>query len=329
MAIRKQVKVGSGPDALRDSATFATKREANEWAAKRRLELQNIKKKRPGHDKTLLDAMRKYSDEESPKRKGSRWEQIRLNAMEDHDHMPVTMPISSITAEHFVAWRRAREKVVKPGTVIRDMNLLSAMLNTARIEWNWITSNPLSNVRRPKSPAHRERTITKAEIKTMLRQLGYRWNRRPQSMKQIVAYAFLIELRTMMREGELAGLSWENFHDTWVTLPDTKNNDPRHVPVPIKARRLFTRLRGLDEERPLPITTASIDAIFRKAREQAGLSGFTFHDGRHTAATWIGRTVGKPGKLSFPEFCKVGGWRDPKHALIYVNPTAAELADRM
>lgn len=50
---------------------------------------------------------------------------------------------------------------------------------------------------------------------------------------------------------------------------------------------------------------------------------------RHTEATRIGRTVGQPGRLSFPEFCKVFGWRDPKHALIYVNPTAAELAQKL
>ena len=68
---------------------------------------------------------------------------------------------------------------------------------------------------------------------------------------------------------------------------------------------------------------------FRKARDRAGLAGFTFHDARHTAATRIGATVGQPGRLTFPEFCKVFGWRDPKHALIYVNPTAATLAEKM
>ena len=36
-----------------------------------------------------------------------------------------------------------------------------------------------------------------------------------------------------------------------------------------------------------------------------------------------------PGKLSFPEFCYVFGWKDPKHALIYVNPDPARLADKL
>ena len=73
----------------------------------------------------------------------------------------------------------------------------------------------------------------------------------------------------------------------------------------------------------------TLDALFRRAKAKAGLPDIHFHDSRHTAAPRIGRAVGQPGRLSFPEFCKVFGWRDPKHALIYVNPTAEELADKL
>jgi len=88
-------------------------------------------------------------------------------------------------------------------------------------------------------------------------------------------------------------------------------------------------MRGHDREDVFLLGPGTRDAIFRRARERAGLSGFTFHDARHTAATRIGASVGQPGRLSFPEFVKVFGWRDPKHALIYVNPTADALADKL
>lgn len=77
------------------------------------------------------------------------------------------------------------------------------------------------------------------------------------------------------------------------------------------------------------ITPEVRDQTFRRGREKADLSGFTFHDARHTAATRIGATVGQVGKLSFPEFCYVFGWKDPKHALIYVNPDPESLADKL
>ena len=34
-------------------------------------------------------------------------------------------------------------------------------------------------------------------------------------------------------------------------------------------------------------------------------------------------------RLSFPEFCRAFGWRNPAQALAYCTPTAAELADKM
>jgi hypothetical protein len=70
---------------------------------------------------------------------------------------------------------------------------------------------------------------------------------------------------------------------------------------------------------------SNIDVLFRAAKTRAGLSGCVWHDTRHTAATWIGST----GRLNLMEFCKMFGWRDPRHAMIYFNPTASDLAGKL
>lgn len=327
--IRRQIKVGSGPDALRDSGTFRTRREADQWAAQRRAELMAQRDGTEGQRKTLRDAMRRYAEEVAPTHRGERWEQIRLAAFEGHDHMPITLPIGQVTPQHLARWRQWRETKISPASVRREMSLLGSIFTAARRDWHWISSSPMADVRRPSAPPPSDRTITRAEIKAMLRQLGYRRGQRPASIKQVVAYAFLLALRTGMRAGELAGMEWSRVHGSWVTLPMTKNGYARDVPLSRKAQKLIECLHGLDEERPLPVTVQVLDATFRRARDGAGLSGFTFHASRHTAATWIGATVGKPGRLSFPEFCRCFGWRDPKHALIYCNPSAAMLADKL
>lgn len=328
MTIRKQIKIGSGPDAIRESKTFATQREAREWYTRRKAELMDRKRGIEGQKKTLRDALRKYAEEVSPNHRGHRWESVRLAAFEDHQHLPITLPIASITPLHLTRWRQWRETKVGPASVRREMSLLGSVFTAARRDWNWIEASPLADVRRPPAPAPLDRTITRAEIKAMLRELGYR-RRRPASMKEVTAYTMLLALRTGMRCSELTGLEWSRVKPSWVELDRTKNGDARHVPLSRKARVLMERLRGLDEERPLPITSQLVDATFRRARDKAGLSGFTFHATRHTAATWIGRIVGRPGRLSFPEFCAMFGWRDPRNAMIYVNPTAQELADRL
>ena len=128
-----------------------------------------------------------------------------------------------------------------------------------------------------------------------------------------------------MRAGELAGLTWDRYHGNHARLPMTKSGTARDVPLSLKARRIFERARGFDPLLCFGVSSQSLDVLFRRARVRTGLDGFTFHDSRHVAATWIGRS----GKLSMLEMCKMFGWKDPRHALIYFNPSVHDLADKL
>ena len=325
--IRRQVKVGTGANALRDSGMFRTRREAEAWAVRRREELMAKRDGTEGQRKTLLDALRRYAEEVAPTHKGERWEVVRLASFEGHALLPLTRRIVDVTPEQIERWRAWRETKVSAGSVRRELSLLGSVFTAAR-RWKWVKESPMQDVSRPSAPPGRDVTLTREQIKGMLKALGYR-RQRPQTMQQVVAHMMLLGLRTGMRSGEMEGLLWANVQATHVTLPRTKNGDVREVPIPRKARAIFERMRGWDDVRVFPIGAQSRDALWRAARDRAGLSGFRFHDLRHTAATWIGATVGQSGKLSFPQFCRVFGWRDPKYALVYVNPSAADLADLM
>lgn len=310
----------------RASETFDTKREAENWALRKSIEFKDQAAGRTGEKKTLLDAMRKFGEEVSPTHKGARWEQIRLAMFEGDKALPLTIALAKITPQMLTAWKVKRLAEVSPASVRREMNLLGSVFSWARRDWAWIQKSPMEDVRKPPSPKHRERVISWQETKAVLRALKHRSGHRPQSLKNVVAMAFLLALRTGMRAGELVGMEWANVRGSWVELSDTKNGTARQVPLSSKAQRLVQLCRG--QEKPLPITAGTLDALFRQARDKTGFD-FRFHDARHTAATRIGRTVGQAGRLSFPEFCVMMGWRDPKHALIYVNPTGAELAKKL
>lgn len=314
---------------LRDSATFETKREADAWKARRRQELLDGAKRSSKGRANLQQAFAKYLAEVSPTRKGHHWEEKRLHAFMRDPILPITLPLTELTAAHLTNWKTARLQKVSAGTVLREISLLGSVLGYCRRDWGLMDHNPIETLRKPTAPRHRERVITGCETRVMLQQLGYQWGKRPASIKQMTAYAFLIALRTGMRAGEILGAEWANYHGNWLRLPDTKNSTARDVPLSRKAINLIERLRGLDEEKILPVSSGTMDALFRRARDTAGLEGFRFHDTRHTAATRIGATVGQPGRLSFPEFCKVFGWRDPKYALVYVNPSASSLAGKL
>lgn len=302
----------------RDSKTFRTKREASAWASSREVELREDAKKPLGKKHTLLDALRKYGEEVSPNKKGERWESVRLVAFEKS--LPVDLLISDVTPYVLSQWRDQRMKIVTAGSVIREFSLLSHVFETARREWGWIESNPATDVRRPAAPPHRDTVITRPQIRIMLRVMGYQ--RGPvRSVSHACACAFLIALRTGMRAGEICSLPWTKVYSDYATV-DGKTGI-RDVSLTARVSRVIEQLRGWDSKLVVGLKPATLDAMFRKYRAKAGLEGFTFHDSRHTAATWLAP------RLSVLDLCKMFGWTNPKMAMIYYNPTASDITKRL
>jgi len=309
---------------VRDSDTFDTKAQATIWAAQRSTELRQAKKAGPGKTKTLADALARYSEEISPTKKGARAEQIRLIAFTGSDHapLPVTRKIAQITPEDLGAWRDARLLRVQPGSVLREMTTLATVFEAARREWRWIESNPMRDVRRPAQPKHRERTLTPGEIRGMLRALGWRSTGTPTTITQSIGRAFVFAMQTGMRAGEICALDWSDLQTHSAKVRDGKTG-ARIVPLTPTARRTIESMRGFDPVRIFGIDSDTLDVLFRRARVKAGLSGFVFHDTRHTAATRMAQ------KLHVLELCKVFGWANTTRALTYYNPDAQDLAKRM
>lgn len=310
---------------VRDSKCFRTQREAKAWASARESEIREQAGKKPAEKYTLGDALIRYRDRVSSSKRGAHWESIRIAAfLRDAElpGLPINEVIGSITSEDLGEWRDARLKRVKPATVLREISLLSAVFEEARVEWKWITVNPIRDMRKPARPDHRDVVITRSQIKTMLRSLDYSPIRPIRSVTQAVAVTFLVALRSGMRARELCKLQWGLMRESWCVLPTTKTK-PRHVPLTPKALRLIEKMRGFDPILVFGVNANSLDTLFRRARKRAGLSGFTFHDSRHTAATWLAP------KLPILDLCKMFGWKDPKEAMIYYNPKASDIAKRI
>jgi integrase len=225
----------------RKTRVFRTKREADAWAAQTETTFRTEREALPGERYTLADALKRYRDEVSPTKRGERWERVRIGAFLESPALPSSLPLAAVTPPILATWRDERAKSVSAGTVIREFGLLSAVFEAARREWQWISVNPTRDVRKPSSPAHRERIITLPEIRAMLRVMDYA--RKVRTVSQSAAVCFLLALRTGMRAGELCGLTWANVHDEYCHLPVTKTK-PRNVPLTKKSMRLIERMRG-------------------------------------------------------------------------------------
>jgi len=308
----------------RASKSFEKKRDAEAWATAKELEFRALAVGQGGSIRTLLDALRRYAEEVSPHKRGARWELIRLQAFESAAHrpLPIHTKLANITTAQLSNWRDARLKVVSRGTVLRDISLLSAVLDVAKRDWQWIKTNPLAEMRKPPSPPHRDRIINWREIRAILNVLGYRFCP-VRSVPQAVGACFVVALNTGMRAGELCGLTWDRIHPDYCRLLMTKNGQPRDVPLTSRAYKVIQTLRGWDNERVFGLTASVLDMSFRRARIKAGLSGFTFHDSRHTAATLLAP------RMDVLDLAKMFGWRNVNQAMVYYNPTATQIKSRI
>lgn len=316
-------------DGRRESRVFRTRREANAWASAREQELRDEAGKAPAERVTLHGLIKRYRDEVTPSKRGAAKESIRLAAMiskdkSGKDRLPDIL-LSEVTPETIRKYRDDRLAVVKPNSVLRELGSLSAVFEHAIIEWQLIESNPVRRIRKPPRAPHRTVTISLPDIRRMLQAFGYSPRCRVNTVAGAVGLCFLAALRTGMRAGELCGLTWDRVWPDHCHVSGKTPAADRDVPLTPKTLRLLEKIRGFDPLMVFGLRAASLDAMFRKYRERAGLSGFTFHDSRHTAATWMV----KYSQLNVLELCKIMGWTDPKMVMIYFNPDPAELVRRL
>ena len=328
---------------VRKTKTFPNQRDAKEWAALEESKIRSGNAEPVGSKKTLREAIERYRDEITIRNVGVRHEKIRCNYYLNHPELlPLDRAIRDVTTEDITAFIKKRlstkkknsNETIKPGAVRRDMSILSGLFEVARKEWKWIPVSPVKDAKKPKSPKHRDRLITRAEIKGVLRGLGYApVNTEVTLKKHSVAVCFMLALRTGMRSGDMTGLTWKNVHKRHIHVVLDKNGNSRDVPLSRKAVRLIDKMRGFHPTSVFNVTAQSRDTIFRDGWKKMGLNGFTFHDARHTAATWIAGKFKSNKDITAQQavwdLCKIFGWTDTDRALDYYNPDPEDIAARL
>jgi integrase len=308
---------------VRDSDTFATKTAAKAWGTRREAEiLDGTASRWPA--KTLGDAMARYEREITPSKGSARFERVAFDLMRKQHADLCARVLHSITPADLGAWRDARLQMVSGSTVVRYAALLRNVWTVASTEWGWCPQpTPWKAVRLPAENPPRTRINGWREIRVMLRRLNYRTGRRPGSMQEEVAYAWLIALRTAMRAAEVLRIEPRTTDLAQRVLKLEKHKTskatgrPRFVPITKQAARLVSLCLRFT------VSSASLDALFRKARSQCGLSGFTFHDSRATAVTLLAR------KVDVLTLARITGHRNIDQLQTYYREADAAIALRM
>ena len=173
-------------------------------------------------------------------------------------------------------------------TVNRYMAALSSAISTAVKEWGWMEDNPVRKVSKLKEPRGRVRYLSDEERGRFL-------DACKESQNLDLYTVVILSMSTGGRQNEIWGLRWSNvdLKNGFVTFEDTKNNEPRSVPIQGLALELIEERsnktsgglvfpsmtdpkRHFDFRRP-----------FQMALKAAQIEDFRWHDLRHCTASYL------------------------------------------
>ena len=283
---------------VRRAQTFVSKAAAVAWAGRVESEIMaGVRGEIP--NLTLKDLFDRYEKRVSKKKKGKRWEVVRLGLL-GRDRIAL-MRLRQLDTPHVADWQERRLEAVSEASVRRERNLLNNVFNVAVDEWHWLTKNPFKGVKRPKDGKPRERLATQVEIAKL--------TAKPGTLSDVIEWA----LETGTRAGEIASLKEIRGR---IARVDGKTGE-RDVPLSPRALELW-------REGGFGLTSGSISSLFAERCKELGIEGLTFHDLRHSAATRLSK------KLDAWELCKMFGWKDPRIALnTYYKADIEDMADKL
>lgn len=339
--------------------TFMYRDDAEKWvrALEREMETTGFVDRKKADTHSLAKILEQYRDEVTPGKKSAEIETVKINVILK-DKALVDLKMTAIDSKAVAAWRDRRLTQVSGGTVNREIDVLSAVLNHARREWGIHHENPIPYVKRPEKAKARDRRLSADEEKYLLAYLESGERKDDGTFSKGTRNPWLapllrLALESAMRRGELLSLLWENVDLDRQTahLPDTKNGDARTVPLSTKAVAILRALPCQAEDnceyeqregRVFRTTAMALRKGFTRAvqgaREQyladckatkkkptrAFLEDVHFHDSRHEATSRLAEKL--PNLL---ELSAVTGHRDIRMLKRYYHPRAEDIAKKL
>jgi integrase len=329
----------------KQNRTFDTKAKAEAWArqVETKMDRGEFVDLKEAERNTLGDLLLRYSEKISPQKKGGDLEIIRIRKLRSD---PIALlKISELRSKHMADYRDRRlagdatTKPVSGSTVNRELNLLSHVLNVAKKEWGiHVAVNPVSEIGRPKENRARYRRLRPNEGQTLSEEerLLAELELKPRTVSGAYASggcrneyarpAVMLAIETAMRRSELLGLHWQDVHlaARYVRLHDSKNGEPRDVPLSTRAVNILTELSKKPRDasgRVLLISPEALKKAFTRACERANIKDLHFHDLRHEATSRIAERLDNVLELS-----AVTGHRQVQMLKRYYHPRASDLA---
>lgn len=189
---------------------------------------------------------------------------------------------------------------VGASTVNRYMTALSHVFTIATDEWEWIKASPLKGVRRMKESKGRSRYLYPQERPKLL-------TASKQEPKKPLYLIEVLVIASGARKNEILTLKRKDvdIERGAATAEETKNGEKKTFFFSGIALQLLREyLEATSHWRTAYVfpnrfgtKPMAIDREFRRSRARAGIEDFTFHDLRHTHASYLAMYAGADTKV--------------------------------
>ncbi|TOA94914.1 integrase [Vibrio parahaemolyticus] len=220
--------------------------------------------------------------------------------------------------EHINSFIESRLKVVKSGTVRKDISTLQAMINWLRRDIGLQIPDIFKQIRIPKDYGVRQFVPTDEQVYKVIGNLP------TDELKDIC----LLLSETACRRNEILKLRIQDVHldKRYIQLYDTKNGEDRRVPLSNPAMAVLSKrldlIEGKAETYPLfSVMPEFVSKQFRKVADKEGLSDFVLHSLRHYR---LSKLIGAGHDSILVS--KVSGHKDHRMLNRYVKLDATNLA---
>jgi len=289
------------------SRSFLTRTDALAWArkAERDADLGELPERRE-NGIVLADLLRRYQTEVTPAKKGRDAETRRISRLLKDDISK--RKLGELKPEHLASFRQSRLKA-GPGAARHDLIIIRHAISIGMREWGLsIKVNPCLDIDLPPPSKARKRRLSEQEYRLVLEAADKglsRW------MRPLIEFA----TETAMRRSELLRLRWSDIDPDLrlAKLEDTKNGEPRKVPLSKRAIEILATLPHADE-RIFSTTDNAVRLAWPRLLKRAGLTDLRFHDLRHEAISRFFELG-----LSVPEVALISGHKTPSMLFRYTH----------
>ena len=290
---------------------------------------------------SLFTALTRYAREVSRLKKGHDQEKYRIAAWQENKL--ANRSLASLHPSDFAEYRDERLAAgASPATIRNDLAVISHLMGTAAKEWGIPVVNPIASIRLPRANNARKRRLVEDEEARLLAAFAAAGVAGGGSRANIwIPAAFVVAIETAMRKGELLALRWEHIDlkRRVAHLPETKNGEPRNVPLSSRAVAVLEALPKAIKGQVFMTTASALDQSWRRCLARARwlyekelgsvdadnpmLLDLTWHDLRHEATSRLAE------KLALHELMKVTGHKDTRMLARYYHPKAEDLAKKL